>query len=148
MGGWLSAWLKSRFGTPIVDGKRIVFTLGALLMLAMAGVGLVQNPATAIFLLCVGGFAHQTLSIAVISMSADLFPRREVGTVTGLVGLVAGLGNLAFTLVIGSFVSRVGYAPFFVALGFGDLIGAAVLWTMVKPAAALLREALPREAGA
>jgi MFS transporter, ACS family, hexuronate transporter len=148
MGGWLSAWLKSRFGTPIVDGKRIVFTLGAVLMLAMAGVGLVQNPATAIFLLCLGGFAHQTLSIAVISMSADLFPRREVGTVTGLVGLVAGLGNLVFTLLIGSFVSRAGYAPFFIALGFGDLIGAAVLWTMVKPAAALLHDALPGKAGA
>jgi len=50
--------------------------------------------------------------------------------------------------VIGSFVSRVGYAPFFVALGFGDLIGATLLWTMVKPAAALMRQALPREAGA
>ncbi|MGA8657900.1 MAG: MFS transporter [Chthoniobacterales bacterium] len=147
-GGWLPAWLKSRFGTPIVDGKRIVFTLGALLMLAMAGVGLVQNPAIAIFLLCLGGFAHQTLSIAVISMSADLFPRREVATVTGLVGSVAGVGNFAFTLVIGSLVSRIGYAPFFIALGFGDLIGAAVLWTTVKPAAALLHDALPGKAGA
>ena len=27
MGGSLSAWLKARFGTPIVDGKRMVFTL-------------------------------------------------------------------------------------------------------------------------
>jgi MFS family permease len=113
-----------------------------------AGVGLVQNPAIAIFLLCLGGFAHQTLSIAVISMSADLFPRREVATVTGLVGSVAGVGNFAFTLVIGSLVSRIGYAPFFIALGFGDLIGAAVLWTMVKPAAALLHDALPGKAGA
>jgi ACS family hexuronate transporter-like MFS transporter len=93
----------------------------------------VQSPVTAIFLLCLGGFAHQTLSITVISMSADLFPRREVGTVTGLAGCVAGIGNLAFTLVIGWFVSRVGYTPFFIALGFGDLIGATVLWTVVKP---------------
>ena len=69
-------------------------------------------------------------------------------TFQGFYWVGCGLGNLAFTLLIGSFVSRVGYAPFFVALGFGDLIGAAVLWTMVKPAAELLREALPREAGA
>jgi MFS transporter, ACS family, aldohexuronate transporter len=125
-----------------------VFTLGALLMLSMGGVALVQNPATAIFLLCLGGFAHQTLSIAVISMSADLFPRREVATVTGLVALIAGLGNLAFTLLIGWFVGLVGYTPFFIALGFVDLIGATILWTLVKPAPALLREELPGEVGA
>ena len=148
MGGWLSAWLKARFGTAIVDGKRIVFTLGALLMVAMAGVGLVSNPATAIFLLCLGGFAHQTLSVAVISMSADLFPRREVATVTGLVALIAGLGNFSFTLMIGGLVGLVGYTPFFVVLGFLDLIGAGILWTVVKPAPALLREELRGEVSA
>ncbi|NMM03355.1 MFS transporter [Paraburkholderia sp. RP-4-7] len=148
MGGSLSAWLKRRFGTPIVDGKRMVFTLAALLMIGMAGVGLVQSPAMAIFLLCLGGFAHQTLSITVISMSADLFARREVGTVTGLAGCVAGIGNLAFTLVIGGLVSKIGYTPFFIALGFGDLIGATVLWTVVKPVKALAGEPLVREVGA
>jgi MFS transporter, ACS family, hexuronate transporter len=148
MGGSLSAWLRARFGTPIVDGKRMVFTLGALLMVAMAGVGLVSNPATAIFLLCLGGFAHQTLSVAVISMSADLFPRREVATVTGLVALIAGLGNLAFTLVIGWLVGLVGYTPFFVVLGFLDVIGAIILWTVVKPAPALLHEELAGGVGA
>jgi MFS transporter, ACS family, hexuronate transporter len=147
-GGWLSAWLRARFGTPIVDGKRISFTLGALLMVAMAGVGLVSNPATAIFLLCLGGFAHQTLSIAVVSMSADLFERREVGTVTGLVGFIAGLGNLGFTLVLGSLVGRIGYTPFFVVLGFLDLIGATILWTVVRPAPQLLREELAGGVGA
>ncbi|MCC8392784.1 MFS transporter [Paraburkholderia sp. MMS20-SJTR3] len=141
VGGPLSAWLKRRFDVPIVDGKRIAFTLAAVLMIGMAGVGFVRSPALAVFLLCLGGFAHQALSIAVISMSADLFPRREVGTVTGLAALVAGLGNFAFTLTMGWFVSRVGYTPFFVALGFGDLLGAALLWTLVRrPAAAPMQE--------
>jgi ACS family hexuronate transporter-like MFS transporter len=67
-------------------------------------------------------------------MSADLFPRREVATVTGFAGLSAGLGNLIFTLVIGGLVATIGYAPFFVALGFGDLIGVVLLWTLVRPA--------------
>jgi MFS transporter, ACS family, hexuronate transporter len=148
MGGSLSAWLKRRFGTPIVDGKRMVFTLAAVLMVGMAGVGLVQSPAMAIFLLCLGGFAHQTLSITVISMSADLFPRREVGTVTGMAGCVAGIGNLGFTLVIGGLVSKIGYTPFFIVLGFVDLIGATVLWTVVKPARARPVEPLAGEASA
>ncbi|MFM0248742.1 MFS transporter [Paraburkholderia sediminicola] len=143
VGGPLSAWLKKRFDTPIVNGKRIVFTMAAVLMIGMAGVGVVSSPAMAIFLLCLGGFAHQTLSITVISMSADLFPRREVGTVTGLAAFVAGLGNFSFTMTMGWLVSRVGYTPFFVALGIGDLIGATLLWTLVKPAPAVLHTNAP-----
>lgn len=131
-GGALSMYLHKRFATPVIDGKRIAFSIGAVLMIGMAGVGLVDNPVTAVFLLCLGGFAHQTLSVTVISMSADLFPRKEVATVTGLVGFVAGLGNLSFTLVIGWLVTRVGFTPFFVVLGFLDLVGAAILWTVIR----------------
>ena len=135
-GGALSMYLHKRFATPLLDGKRMAFTLGAVLMIGMGAVGLVENPVTAVMLLCLGGFAHQTLSVTVISMSADLFERREVATVTGLVGFVAGLGNLGFTLVIGWLVSRVGFTPFFVVLGFLDLIGATILWTVVRPPSA------------
>ncbi|WP_240766777.1 hypothetical protein [Paraburkholderia flava] len=134
MGGTISLYLNKRFNVSIINGKRAAFTLGALLMTAMAGVGYVKDPYTAVALLCLGGFAHQTLSIAVISMSADLFPRREVATVTGLAALLAGIGNLGFTLLIGALVATVGYTPFFVALGFTDLIGVALLWTLVGPA--------------
>ncbi|VVE21606.1 MFS transporter [Pandoraea anhela] len=132
-GGALSMFLHKRFGTPVIDGKRAAFTIGALMMIGMAGVGLVRDPVVAVLLLCLGGFAHQMLSVTVISMSADLFPRQEVATVTGSVGLVAGIGNLAFTLAIGWLVNRVGFTPFFVVLGFLDLIGAAILWTVVRP---------------
>lgn len=134
MGGTISMYLNKHFNISVINGKRMVFTFGALIMTAMAGVGYVKDPGTAIFLLCLGGFAHQTLSVTVISMSADLFPRREVATVTGFAGLSAGIGNLSFTLVIGALVSTIGYAPFFVALGFGDLIGVVLLWTLVRPA--------------
>jgi ACS family hexuronate transporter-like MFS transporter len=136
MGGSISFFLNKRFNLSIVNGKRVVFTLGALLMTAMAGVGYVKAPGMAIFLLCLGGFAHQTLSVTVISMSADLFPRHEVATVTGFAAMTAGAGNLGFTLLIGALVATIGYAPFFVALGLGDLIGAALIWSLVRPAQA------------
>ncbi|WP_323120697.1 MFS transporter [Burkholderia alba] len=134
MGGAVSLYLNRRFNITILNGKRLVFTFGALIMTAMAGVGYVKDPATAILLLCLGGFAHQTLSITVISMSADLFPRHEVATITGFGGLSAGAGNLIFTLMMGALVTTIGYTPFFVMLGFGDLIGVVLLWTLVKPA--------------
>ena len=43
--------------------------------------------------------------------------------------------TMLFTLVLGHMVDQVGYGPFFIALGLLDLIGAAILWTLVrKPA--------------
>ncbi|MFL9871992.1 MFS transporter [Paraburkholderia megapolitana] len=133
MGGTISMFLNRRFNIAILNGKRIVFTIGAVIMISMVGVGYVKDPGMAIFLLCLGGFAHQTLSVTVISMSADLFPKQEVATVTGFAALAAGIGNLLFTLTMGALVATIGYTPFFVALGFGDLIGVALIWSLVRP---------------
>jgi len=40
---------------------------------------------------------------------------------------------LLFSLMIGAFVTKIGYTPFFICLGVLDLIGACVLWTVVQP---------------
>lgn len=130
----IAAALQRR-GVHLIDARRWAFTVGAGLMTGMAFVGAATNPYVAIALLCLGGFAHQTLSVTVITMASDLFPRNEVATVTGIAGLAANLGVLIFTLVLGQMVDRVGYQPFFVVLGVLDLAGAAILWTLVrKPA--------------
>jgi ACS family hexuronate transporter-like MFS transporter len=101
-------------------------------MTGMAFVGFVKNPYTAIALLSLGGFAHQTLSVTVITMSSDLFKRNEVATVAGMAGTFGNAGLLIFNLIIGFLVATVGYAPFFVGLAALDLVGAAVLWILVR----------------
>lgn len=122
-------------GIDLIDARRWAFTLGAVLMTAMGFVGLATNPYAAIALLCVGGFAHQTLSVTVITMASDLFTKNEVATAAGLAGFAGNLGVLVFSLTLGQMVDRVGYEPFFVLLGILDLVGAALLWTLVrKPA--------------
>jgi ACS family hexuronate transporter-like MFS transporter len=79
-----------------------------------------------------GGFAHQTLSVTVITMSSDLFPRNEVATAAGMAGTMGNAGLLLFSLAIGGLVATVGYTPFFICLGALDLLGAAVLWSLVR----------------
>ena len=124
-------WLERR-GVTLIDARRWAFTLGAVLMTGMMFVGLVHSPWVALALLCLGGFAHQTLSVTVITMASDLFPTNEVGTVAGVAGLCANLGVLLFSLAMGAMVASIGYSPFFVALGLLDLIAAGVLWTLVR----------------
>ena len=123
-------------GVSLINARRGAFTVGAFLMTGMAFVGTVESPYAAIALLCLGGFAHQTLSVTVITMSSDLFKMSEVGTVTGLAGTCGNAGILVFNFVIGVLVLKIGYTPFFIVLGVLDLVGAALLWTLVREPAA------------
>ena len=121
-----------RRGVDLIDARRAAFTVGALLMTGMAFVGIVTNPYAAIALLCLAGFAHQTLSVTVITMASDLFRRNEVATAAGLAGFAGNLGVLVFSLLLGGLVDDVGYEPFFIILGVLDLFGALLLWTLVR----------------
>jgi ACS family hexuronate transporter-like MFS transporter len=101
-------------------------------MTGVAFAGLVRNPYAAVALISLAGFAHQTLSVTVITMASDLFRRNEVATVAGMAGTCGNGGLLLFNLLIGGLVATVGYTPFFVCLGVLDLVGATVLWTVVR----------------
>ncbi len=70
-------FLQSR-GVGLIDARRGAFSVGAAMMLGVAFTGFVASPVAAIALLCLAGFAHQTLSITVITMASDLFRRSEV----------------------------------------------------------------------
>jgi len=122
-------------GLDLIDARRGAFTLGAVMMIGVAFAGTVQNAYMAVALISLAGFAHQTLSVTMITMATDLFPRNEVGTVAGMAGTSANLGVLISSLLIGGLVSTIGYAPFFVALAALDLLAAIVVWTVIrKPA--------------
>jgi ACS family hexuronate transporter-like MFS transporter len=132
MFGGVVVMALQRHGVGLIMARRCAFTLGAGLMTGMAFVGLVRNPYTAVALLSLGGFAHQTLSVTVITMSSDLFRRSEVATVTGLAGTCGNAGLLVANLIIGGLVTTIGYTPFFIGFAALDLVGAAVLWTLVR----------------
>lgn len=130
-GGFVAVTLQKR-GISLINARRGAFTVGACLMTCMAFVGLAASPYLAVALLCLGGFAHQTLSVTVITMSSDLFKRSEVATVAGMAGTCGNGGILVFNFLIGGLIKTLGYTPFFVCLGVLDLIGAAVLWMLVR----------------
>jgi len=83
-------------------------------------------------LISLAGFAHQTLSVTMITMATDLFPRNEVGTVAGMAGTCANLGILIFTIALGQRVDQIGYTPVFVLLAVLDIVAAIVAWTVIR----------------
>src|SRR5665213_137392 len=66
-GGLVAMRLQKQFALSIINSRRSVFTLGAFLMLGVVFVGFVESPYAAIALLSLAGFAHQTLSVTVIT---------------------------------------------------------------------------------
>jgi ACS family hexuronate transporter-like MFS transporter len=131
-GGVISATLQKYKGLSVINARRVAFTVGAILMTSVAFAGKVSSPYSAILLFSIAGFAHQTLSVTVITMASDLFRRSEVATVAGMAGTMGNAGLLTFSLMIGFLVSRIGYSPFFVCLSILDIAGAIVLWTLVR----------------
>jgi ACS family hexuronate transporter-like MFS transporter len=130
LGGYLSPALMKR-GVALIPSRVAGICLGAVLMIAPGCIGLAASPYLAIALFCVGGFAHQMISVLINTISTDVFAPEEVGTANGFVGQAGWLGGLLFSLAIGQLADRFGYTPLFACLSAFDLIGAAVLITMM-----------------
>jgi ACS family hexuronate transporter-like MFS transporter len=131
-GGYLSPLLVSRFRLPLIASRVTGISMAAVLMIAPGCIGLAASPYTAIALFCVGGFAHQMISVLINTLSADVFSPEEVGTANGFIGQAGWVGGLLFSLLIGQFADTIGYAPLFAALSFFDVIGAVVLIASMK----------------
>ncbi|WP_333501702.1 MFS transporter [Kluyvera genomosp. 2] len=132
IGGYLPGIFQRAFGVNIVVSRKLVVTMGAALMILPGMVGLFSSPFVAIALLCVGGFAHQSLSGALITLSADLFDANEVATANGFTGMAAWTASTLFALVVGALADTLGFSPLFAVLAAFDVIGAVILWALLK----------------
>jgi len=131
-GGYFSPAVMKLFDTNVITSRVTGVALASILMIAPGCVMFVRSPIWAVALLSIGGFAHQMYSILINTLSADLFPRRQVGTANGFVGQAGWIGGLLFSLAIGQWSGAIGFAPLFSCLSIFDLIGAVFLAVMVS----------------
>jgi ACS family hexuronate transporter-like MFS transporter len=132
LGGYLSPFFHKYAKVSLFTSRKMVFVVGALFMIGPASIGLVASPYMAVALLCLGGFAHQTLSGALYAITSDMFGKHEVATATGMGGMAGYLGAAAFTALFGVLVTQIGYSPLFVVLAVFDLIAAVVVCLMAR----------------
>jgi ACS family hexuronate transporter-like MFS transporter len=136
-GGALSPFFIGR-GHAILKARKLAATVPSLLMTLAVFTGRAPTVGWAILFFSIGAFSHQALSSTLLTLPADLFPKRTVATANGLSGAAGYAGGMLFTWVVGRTVTTIGYGPIFTGIAIFDVIGTAILWT-------LLRE--PREAG-
>jgi ACS family hexuronate transporter-like MFS transporter len=63
-----------------------------------------------------------------LSIPADVLPRRALASSWGLCSMGSGFGGMVFSLVTGWLVDSYSYQPVFLLFGLLPLLSAAVLW--------------------
>lgn len=132
LGGYMPPFFQRVFGVNLIVSRKLVVTLGGFLMIGPGLIGLFTSPYVAIGLLCIGGFAHQSLSGALITLSSDVFGRNEVATANGLTGMAAWTASTMFALVVGALADTLGFSPLFAVLSVFDLLAVLAVWTILQ----------------
>ena len=111
-GGWVSSRLLRR-GRSLNFSRKAVLGASAAVMPLIVFVTSVPVEMT-IVLFSIAFFGQQSWSTLVMILPADLFPRRVVGSVAGLVGFGGAMGGVVFNLVAGRMLdSGFGYGSVF-----------------------------------
>jgi len=136
-GGWLSGhWMKR--GWTVNRARKTTLLLCALATVPVFMAALTASPWIAVALITLAAAAHQAWSANVFSLVGDMFPRRVVGSVTGLGGMAGSAGGILLFVYAGHIrnaaVARgdIGnYVPIFVAASAAYVTALALVQLLV-----------------
>jgi ACS family hexuronate transporter-like MFS transporter len=136
VGGWFSGWLLDRRWS--LDAARKT-ALGASAALMPVIVFVTRAPTElAIVLFSIAFFGQQSWSTLVMIVPADLFSKRIVASVAGLVGFGGAMGGVVFNLIAGRILdSGLGYGVVFGIVGTFHVTAFAIIMLTVPRIAAI-----------
>jgi ACS family hexuronate transporter-like MFS transporter len=130
-GGWFSSWLIGR-GRSVNFSRKLALGLSAAMMPVIIFVTHVPVE-WAILLFSVAFFGQQSWSTLVMIVPTDLFERRVVASVAGLVGFGGAMGGLVMNLVAGRLLDLgFGYQTVFSVVGTLHVIGFGVILLTIR----------------
>ena len=117
LGGLLSGKLIQRGFAPAASRVRVM-AIAAVLFPLSPLVPRVSSPLLAVMIAATAAFAHLAWQTSLSTLVVDLYPKRIVGTVFGIVAAGSGLGGMISTNLIGRLVTHYSYTPVFIGMGF------------------------------
>ena len=131
LGGGLSSWLIHG-GRSVNVARKIPLGIAAAAMPWVMLVPHVSVP-TCIVLFSLAFFGHQWWSTLIMILPTDLFPKRAVGTVAGLVGLGGAMGGVVLGQLAGYLLDHgFSYAPVLVIAGSLHIIAFLLILIFVR----------------
>jgi ACS family hexuronate transporter-like MFS transporter len=130
-GGWFSSRLVTS-GRSIDAARKIALGASAAMMPIIIFVTHVPVE-LAIVLFSVAFFGQQSWSTLVMIVPTDLFPRRSVGSVAGLVGFGGAMGGIVSNLVAGRMLDLgMGYGTVFSIMGMCHVTAFVVILVTIR----------------
>ncbi len=121
-GGWLSSRLLKR-GWTTNTARKAAMLVCALAVVPIMFAAKATNLWVAVGLVSLAAAAHQGWSANLFTLTSDMFPKRAVGSVTGIGGMAGSIGGMLIALVVGEVLQTTGsYVPIFIIAGSAYLL--------------------------
>lgn len=138
-GGWLPLRLIAN-GSPVFKARKrsmLIYAFFALPVITAQSLG-EQNLWVAVLIIGIAAAAHQAWSANIFTTVSDMFPKKAVGSVTGIGGMAGGLGGMLFAKAAGYLFDyytthgelTTGYMIMFVICGFAYLLAWVIMFSL------------------
>ena len=131
VGGWGSGRLVMMGWSPL-GARRCMMAVCAALVLVVGFAPYAPSVWVAAGLLAIAAAAHQGWSANLFALSADLFPRRTVGSVVGFGGMLGALGGMVMATATGLILEYTGsYTVPFIVCACAYLVAWCLTWALI-----------------
>lgn len=129
-GGGFSSYLIRR-GWPVVRARKLVIVVCGAGMACLIPAAFLNNFAPLIALFAISTFSYAAWSTMALTLPSDLYPSRQVATVSGMSGTGSGLGTILSTFLIGWAADHYSFQPVLVAASTVPLAATLIVCLLV-----------------
>ncbi|MEY2878354.1 MAG: hypothetical protein RLZZ15_734 [Verrucomicrobiota bacterium] len=127
-------WLATKFiglGWSVNRARKTTMLICALCVVPIFFASMTSSIVVAIALISLATAAHQGWSANLFTTVSDMFPKRAVGSVTGIGGMMGGIGGALLAAFAGKIIATTGsYLPLFIFASCAYLIALLIVQTL------------------
>jgi len=142
-GGWLPMWFMNTKGWNMVRSRKtsmLIYAVFPILVMFSQAAGS-YNMWYAVFIIGVAMAAHQAWSANILTTVSDMFPKKSIGAVIGIGGMVGGFGSITVAKTAGALLDyykaqndvQTGYYILFLFCGTAYLIAWFLMFRVLAP---------------
>jgi ACS family hexuronate transporter-like MFS transporter len=132
VGGWFCGYLLRR-GVPVNLAKKGTVALAGCLMASAIPAVFVESVWVSMGFISLAMAGYTGANAVLLSIPADVLPRRALASSWGLCSMGSGFGGMVFALATGWLVDSYSYVPVFILFGILPVLAAVALWVGTGP---------------
>ncbi|MCJ7565137.1 MAG: MFS transporter [Candidatus Aminicenantes bacterium] len=126
-GGWMSSSFIKK-GWTVNRSRKLVMLVCALCVVPIVTASNASKLWMAVLLIGLAAAAHQAWSANIFTFASDMFPKKAVGSITGLGGMAGAVGGMLFSTSAGYVLEWTGsYDTLFIIAGSAYLLALGII---------------------